>query len=162
VTPLSQYLMIGKLVALLGAIAIICWQSSQIHRWHKHYESEHTARLADRATYEQAQKDAARLNQQQIQHVKHQQQEISDATVATLNSRLELIHSELRKQSNAAPPHPSAGPTAGNASEAPCTVNDPAWMCLSPADRLLAAENEERHDELIDWNLKQSELDPNK
>jgi hypothetical protein len=33
--PLSQYLMIGKLVALLGCIALICWQSSQIHRWHK-------------------------------------------------------------------------------------------------------------------------------
>jgi len=36
--PLTQYLMIGKLVALLGAIAIICWQSSQIHRWHKQAE----------------------------------------------------------------------------------------------------------------------------
>lgn len=32
--PLSQYLVIGKLVALLGAIAIICFQSSQIHKWH--------------------------------------------------------------------------------------------------------------------------------
>ena len=33
--PLSQYLMIGKLIALLGCVALICWQSSQIHRWHK-------------------------------------------------------------------------------------------------------------------------------
>jgi hypothetical protein len=36
--PLTQYLMIGKLVALLGCIALICYQSSQIHRWHKHSE----------------------------------------------------------------------------------------------------------------------------
>jgi len=36
VNPLSQYLMIGKLVALLGCIALICWQSSQIHKWHVH------------------------------------------------------------------------------------------------------------------------------
>jgi hypothetical protein len=27
--------MIGKLVALLGAIALICYQSSQIHKWHE-------------------------------------------------------------------------------------------------------------------------------
>jgi hypothetical protein len=35
-TPLSQYLMIGKLVAILGAIALICFQSQQIHKWHEH------------------------------------------------------------------------------------------------------------------------------
>jgi hypothetical protein len=34
-------------------------------------------------------------------------------------------------------------------------------MCLSPADRLRAAENEERHDELIDWVEQQSKVDPN-
>jgi hypothetical protein len=28
--------MIGKLLALLAAIALICWQSSQIHKWHEH------------------------------------------------------------------------------------------------------------------------------
>jgi predicted negative regulator of RcsB-dependent stress response len=28
--------MIGKLVALLGAIALICYQGSQIHKWHQH------------------------------------------------------------------------------------------------------------------------------
>jgi hypothetical protein len=35
-------------------------------------------------------------------------------------------------------------------------------VCLSPADRLLAAQNEERHDQLIDWVIQQSKVDPNK
>lgn len=49
-SPISQYLMIGKLVALLGAIAIICYQSSQIHRWHKQAEglSEKLQQISDK------------------------------------------------------------------------------------------------------------------
>jgi hypothetical protein len=36
---ISQYLAIGKLFALLGAVALICFQSSQIHKWHLHSEA---------------------------------------------------------------------------------------------------------------------------
>jgi hypothetical protein len=39
--PFSQYLAIGKLLAFLGAIGIICAQSSMIHRAREHYKSEH-------------------------------------------------------------------------------------------------------------------------
>ena len=30
--PLAPYFAMGKLIALLGAVALICWQSSAIHR----------------------------------------------------------------------------------------------------------------------------------
>jgi hypothetical protein len=153
--------MMGKLVALLGAIAIICWQSSQIHRWHKQFTAEHAGRLGDRISYEQAQRDAKITNQNQISRTAQKQQEITDATVSSLQHRLELIRSELRKAS-AAHQGSSGSAAAGEASATPCRANDPAWMCVSPEERLRAAENEERHDQLIDWNLKQSKIDPNK
>jgi hypothetical protein len=152
--------MIGKLIALLGAIALICWQSSQIHRWHKQYESEHIGRMTDRAAYEQAQKQAEAKNLADIQRTEQRQKEISDARVADLNARLERITRELRdnptaKGSAGRTPVPEIGP-------APCRAYDPAWLCLSPADRLLAAQNEERHDQLITWNEQQMKVDPEK
>jgi hypothetical protein len=118
-------------------------------------------RAADRVAYTKAQADAAALNEAQIQRVKSEQQRITDETVSTLDARIELIRNELRKQQAPTAQHAPGGPQTGNTSPAPCTVTDPAWMCLSPAERLSAAENEERHDELIDWVLKQSSIDPN-
>jgi hypothetical protein len=155
--------LIFKLAPWVAILFLLAWAgrlNDLRYRWHHQYTSEHAGRLQDRATYEQAQRDAAGKNEAQIAHVKQQQQEISNETVSTLSARLELIRSELRKAS--APQRPADGSQAGPASQSPCTVTDPAWMCLSPADRLHAAENEERHDELIDWNLKQSAIDPNK
>jgi hypothetical protein len=151
---------------LLG-IALIFWAVDHVscHRHAAHLEKqlahEHAGRLADRAAYEKAQAAAAALNEAQVQRVKSEQQRITDETVSTLDARIELIRSELRKQQAPTAQHAPSGPQAGNAGPAPCTTTDPAWMCLSPAERLSAAENEERHDELIDWVLKQSSIDPN-
>jgi Sec-independent protein translocase protein TatA len=122
--------------------------------------NEKRERKADRDAYRAAQQAAQLQNDRQIIRIKQQQQDITDATVSNLHSRLELIRSELRK--NAAPQRPSGSAQAGDPGATPCRAYDPAWMCLSPEDRLSAAENEERHDELITWNLKQSQVDPNK
>jgi hypothetical protein len=159
-TPLSQYLMIGKLAALLGAVAIICWQSSQIHRWHKHYESEHTARLADRAAYERAQKQADAQNKADIQRTEQRQKEISDATVANLNTRI----AELRRvlaQPRAAQSHPGE-PNLSTVPDAAQPASGEAGVCLTPEQLLRAAENEERHDQLIHWIEQQLTINPNK
>jgi hypothetical protein len=118
------------------------------------------AREADRRAYAKAQADAAQLNQKQIAHVKQQQQEITDATVSHLSARLQLIAGELRRQSSA-PQRPASGAPAGDPGQAPCRAIDPAWLCLSPEARVSAAESEERHDELIDWVIAQSKVDPN-
>jgi hypothetical protein len=131
-------------------------------KWEKQFTAEHNGRLADRQSYQRAQTQAVALNDQKIAKAKQQQKDISDAQVGTLNQRLALIASELQREQNAAASgHPGSTQT-GDASTAPCIAFSSAWMCLSPADRLLAAENEERHDELIDWTLKQATVDPNK
>jgi hypothetical protein len=132
----------------------------QLAKTAKELKDEQAARAADRQAYTEAQTDAAAKNDAQIQRVKQRQQEISDAQVSTLNARLKLIRDELSKAGSHAQRAPDSA-KAGNPGPAPCIANDPAWMCLSPEERLHAAENEERHDELIDWNLKQSSLDPN-
>jgi hypothetical protein len=118
------------------------------------------ARQADREAYAKAQAEARAKNLADIQRTEQRQKEISDARVADLNSRLDRITRELRdnpsaKGSAGRTPVPETGP-------APCRAYDPAWLCLSPADRLLAAQNEERHDQLIDWVIGQSNIDPNK
>jgi hypothetical protein len=118
------------------------------------------ARHADQQAYRKAQADAQAKNAARRQRTEQRQKEISDARVADLNARLERIARELRdnpaaKGSAGRTPIPETGP-------APCRAFDSAWLCLSPADRLLAAENEERHDQLIDWVIQQSKIDPNK
>jgi hypothetical protein len=152
--------MIGKLVALLGAIALICWQSSQIHRWHTHYDDEHAARVLDQKAYRQAQADAAAKNKADIAAAAQKQKDISNAQVATLNDRLARLSDELRARGPAAQSHPvePGVPQTGNAS--PGTPGAPG-LCLSPDQLLRAAQDEERHNELIDWVLKQSSIDPN-
>jgi hypothetical protein len=128
-------------------------------RWEKQFNAEHAGRVADRTAYQSAQKQAAQKNQADIQRTEQRQKEISDARIANLNDRLVLITNELRnhpssKGSAGSTPLPETGPT-------PCRAFDPAWLCVSPADRLHAAKNEERQDQLIDWVIQQSQVDPN-
>ena len=148
-------------LALFGAVQTIRVKTEQRHarKVEQQLSKSEAARKADRAAYEKAQADAATANKAQVARVKQQQQEITDATVSRLNSRLELIRGELRKSAPQGSPG-SAG--AGNPGQAPCRAIDPAWLCLSPEERLRAAESEERHDTLIDWVIQQSKVDPNK
>jgi hypothetical protein len=118
-------------------------------------------RAADRTNYIKAQKDAQALNDAQIARVKQRQQEITDATITHLDQRLELIRRGLPKSGTPTTPNTTGSPKTGDTSQGPCRAFDPAWLCLSPEERLRAAENEERHDELIDWVEQQSALDPN-
>jgi hypothetical protein len=119
--------------------------------------NERNGRRADRQAYIKAQADAAAKNKAHVAEVERKQEQITDEVRSDLNSRLERIRRELRD-------NPAAKGSAGRSSlpqgsEAPCRVTDPAWLCLSPADRLRAAENEERHDRLIDWNERISARD---
>lgn len=131
-------------------------------KWHHQFDGEHGGRIADRTAYIKAQAEARALNQTQVATIERKHQEINNERVTDLNSRLELIRRELRRQSASTAPHDLGSPSTGSAVASPCRAIDPAWLCLAPADRLRAAENEERHDQLIDWNLKQSKIDPNK
>jgi hypothetical protein len=117
-------------------------------------------RQSDRISYEQAQKTAEALNRAQVERVKSQQQRITDDVEANLSARLERLRRELR--SNTAPQSAPVSPNpslTGPASEGPAPT---ARLCLSTEELLRAAENEERHDQLINWVLGQSQVDPNK
>ena len=118
-------------------------------------------RAADRARYEAAAREAEAQNLARLAKIKSQQEAITDEVTDDLSARLELIRRELRAKAPANPGGPG-GTEAGGTSEAPCRAVDPAWMCLSPEDRLSAAESEERHDQLITWTERQSEVDTNK
>jgi hypothetical protein len=151
-------------LGLAGLSLILLFQRNDARHdamaWKKQYSAEHNGRVADRNAYQRAQAEAHAKNLADIQRTEQRQKEISDARVADLNSRLERITRELRdnpsaKGSAGRTPIPETGP-------APCRAFDPTWLCLSPDDRLLAAQNEERHDQLIDWVIGQSNLNPNK
>ena len=118
-----------------------------------------SARRADRLAYERAQADAQAINQHQIQRTKQKQEAITDEVRTDLNSRLERLRRELRSP---APQSAPKGPGAGQASPAPGGASPKAGLCLSPSELLRAAENEERHDQLITWIERQSQVDPNK
>jgi hypothetical protein len=151
-------LMFGAALLVAGVQTMRLW-SEQRHsvKVERQLSKSEAARKADRDAYAKAQAAAAAKNKAQVAHIKQAQQEITDATVSRLNSRLELIRGELRK------PAPQGAPgsaPAGDPGSAPCRATDPAWLCLSPSDRLRAAESEERHDELIDWTILQSKVKP--
>lgn len=115
------------------------------------------ARAADRRAYESAQALAAERNRATVARVEAQQERISADVESNLNARLERLRRELRQ----APP--AASGSAGGAGvsangEAPGGVAPEARMCLAPADVLRAAENEERHDRLIDWVERQLQV----
>lgn len=155
-----QLVSIGLLCIILVQHFTLVTVRHERDSWQKQYAAEHEARAADRRAYVKAQAEAAVKNQADIQRTEQRQKEISDARVSDLNARLERIARELRD-------NPSAKGSAGRApisetGTAPCRAVDPAWLCLSPADRLLAAQNEERHDQLITWVIDQSKVDPNK
>lgn len=147
----------------LGALLIV--QTIRVKAEQRHAHKVETqlskvvaARKADHEAYVKAQAAAAAKNIAQVAHVKQQQQEITDATVSRLGARLELIRGELRRSNSQGAP--GSAPT-GDPGQTPCRASNSAWLCLSPQDRLSAAENEERHDELIDWVIAQSKVDPN-
>jgi hypothetical protein len=112
------------------------------------------ARATDKAAYEQAQKDASAKNIAHVEQIQRKQEAITNEVKSDLNSRLERIRRELHD-------HPALKGSAGGtdlpkSGPAPCRAVSAAWLCVSPEERLRAAENEERHDQLINWVERQS------
>jgi hypothetical protein len=146
-------------LALFGAVQTLrlSIEKRHAHKVEAQLGKEIAAHKRDIDSYRQAQADAAAANKAQVAAIRQKQQEITDATVSRLNSRLELIRGELRKP---AAQGSANSPGASDSGSAPCRAFDPAWLCVAPEERLRAAENEERHDELIDWTIQQSKVKP--
>ena len=112
------------------------------------------ARKEDRRIYEQAQLDAALRNREQVKRIETEQERVTNEVTRDLNSRLERLRRELRQATPAAPGSPG-GPGAGPDGKPRPGTPEASRVCLAPDDLLRAAENEERHDQLISWIEKQ-------
>lgn len=139
-------------LALMVAALVVALKMERQHSGKLKVQVEKVveAREADRRAYAAAQREAAERNRAQVARIEQQQEKVSREIQSNLGTRLERLRGELRKQAAAARGSsrpgglPAGGDTAGGADEAP-------GLCLAPADVLRAAENEERHDRLIDW-----------
>ena len=137
-----------KLIGFGILCLLLAVQTWRLDRAQDKYEDCQAGRQRDRAAYAQAQRDAKAKNEQQVQRIVSEQDRITKDVEADLTARLERLRSELR--SKAAPRNPGS-PEAGPDGKAPGTASDPPAMCLSPEELLRAAEDEERHDQLITW-----------
>lgn len=118
-------------------------------------------RKADLDTYRKGQTDAAAKNLAHVADIEAQQKRISDARLKDANDRLARLSGELRAHgpaaqgySNGAGPSAPAHPADG--------THGSSGLCLSPEQLLRAAQDEERHDQLITWLEQQLTIDPNK
>ena len=107
---------------------------------------------AERDNLIAAQVEARRLNDEQVQRIEKEQEAITDEVERDLTLRLERLRSELR--SKAAPRNPGSSQASPDG-KAPGGTPQEAGVCLAPDELLRAAENEERHDQLITWIEKQ-------
>jgi hypothetical protein len=160
--PISRYVMIGKLLAILGAVCIICWQSSQIHRWHKQFNSEHAAHENDRKAYELAQKEAHLNNHAHVQNIEQKSRSISDdERKSYLSDLAKLRASRLRSQGRTS--QGAANGTGAPKAPAPAAGTDGNGLQVPPGGDVQAdaSEIELRLMHLQNWVREQLGLDPN-
>jgi hypothetical protein len=118
-------------------------------------------RAADRKAYTQAQLDAAAKNKAHVADVEAQQKRISDERLKDANDRLNRLAGELRARGPAAKSHSNGAGSSPVSSPAGGTDGS-SGLCLSSDQLLRAAQDEERHDQLITWVEQQLGVDPNK
>jgi hypothetical protein len=154
---LSLILRAGPWLAILLLLAMFARANDKAKDWKRQADHCAEARKLDRRTYEQAQKDAAAKNEAQVRRIESEQDRITNEVRETLNARLERLRRELRSaapSAQGAPRSPQAGPDG----KAPGGADGEARVCLAPSEFLRGAENEERHDRLIDWVEKQLQI----
>jgi hypothetical protein len=141
-------------LSIILALSVALWAADRrADKWQGQALKCAEGRKADRAAYEQAQREAAAKNEAEVARIESEQEKITDDVSRDLNARLERLRSELRRN---APSKGSAGsPQAGAAGSAEPGANETARVCLAPEELLRAAENEERHDQLISWVERQ-------
>jgi hypothetical protein len=165
---IRDYLAIGKLIALLGAIGLLCWQSSQIHKWHTQNDKCVAARQADQAAFAQTvanyraaaaqaeaedKANAARVKAQQDQISKEQSDEYQKR-IADARARADRLRREGSSPAN--PGSPAKPGVSGLSAPAPGTPEGPP-----DGLPLLCTEQGIQLDELIKWVERQAAVDPN-
>lgn len=152
----------GIIIALLMAALLVqtfriegfrIWPI-HVHGLREKLADSEAGRATDRSRYEQAQRDAKTKNEEQVRQIEQRQEEVTHEVTRDLNSRLERLRGELRSQGSAAGRKPG-GPATGADGKPRPGSDEAAGVCLAPEEQLRAAENEERHDQLITWVEKQ-------
>lgn len=150
-----------KLIALGLLFAALAVQTFRIDSLKGKLESARTelkaekaGRIADRKAYEAAQRQAQEMNKAQVQQIERQQEQVTDEIQRDLTARLEQLRRQLRAQDKA--PGGSAGrPNSPAVPQSGQGTPPTAGVCLTPEQLLRGAENEERHERLIEWVERQ-------
>jgi hypothetical protein len=139
---------LGLAAVIFAAIGIV--QSVEIDGflWWDGLKEKNERLEADNKELIDGAEEAKRLNEQQIQRIERDQEKVNETRLADLTARLERLRSELRSK---AAQGSSGGPKASPDGKAPANPDGEAGLCLAPSELLRAAENEERHDQLIRW-----------
>lgn len=153
---IKAYLAMAKLVGLLILISIVCYQSSQIHKWHTQADKQAAARIADRLLYEAAQKQAEAQNLAHIAQIEKQQDAINEKARSDYRRDLDRLRSQPRTDQGA-----SGGSKAPPDGKAPGGAGSTDPLRLPPEKLLRVQEIELQLQYLIDWVNRQSQIDPN-
>jgi len=144
-------------IALVGVVALALMFRVQLGLERRHSGhltvrvNELTAlRATDRASYVKAQADAADKNRAEVKAIEQRQEAITNDVQANLTDRLERLRRELR-QGTAAPQGSTSSAGASPNGKSGAGTPQATGLCLEADQLLRAAENEERHDRLIDW-----------
>ena len=146
---LLAYARLAPWVGILLLIAHDVRMNELRERWHHMYQSEHSGRLGDRASYAQAQRDAAAANKAEVARIEQQSQRITDETQTAYQRDLAELR-RLRGESAAA--KGSAG-SAGAAKDGATAGGSHAdGLPVPPSDDVQAAsEIELRLMHLQNW-----------
>lgn len=143
---------LGLFIASL--IAALMIERRQSDKLKAQVEACAEARKADRETYARGQAEAALKNKEQVHRIKSAQEKINAEVSSDLHSRLERLRRELQQKAAAAG-GAAKGPGASANGKPTGGTDEAAMVCFAPGELLRAAENEERHDQLISWLEKQ-------
>jgi len=150
--PFLKYIAGGLGIACL---VILAWGMRVDHlraRWLHMYQAEHAGRIADRAAYTQAQKDAAALNKAHVEAETKLREQVNEANGNSFIANRD----RLRAQSGA--PKGSAGSAGVPQVPHPAPGTPPEVVSLPAAELLRAQELELQLNALIDWVNQQNSV----
>ena len=152
----------------IAFLALLAWAirvNDLRDRWHRQYQSEHVARLADRSTYERAQAEADAKNKATLNRVRVEQEAINERTSRDFQTDLARLRAELGKrlsQGGTAAPQGASGTTGASPLPDAAGGADAETVCIPSSLYVFGAETELQLDHLQRWISEQLKVDPNK
>lgn len=102
-----------------------------------------------------ATEEAERLNKAEVARIKQEQEHVTREVESNLTARLERLRRELRSEADKR--NSQSTGTGPDGQSRPGTP-EATGVCLTPEEHVRGAENEERHDQLIQWVERQLQI----